>query len=110
MLGKTTGGVAMFAAGILLCLMKPVLNKMVVTSVLLRNVVAPLIAWGLALAAHLLPFYLREAVLTFAMPSASIIVILSNQIKKGEREAASTVFFSTIASIVSMGVLIALTS
>lgn len=110
MLGKTTGGTAMFSAGILLCLMKPVLNRMVITSVAIRNVVVPLGAWGLALVAHLSPFYLRETVLTFAMPSASVIVILSSQIKKGEREAASTVFFSTIAAVFSMGALIALTS
>ncbi|CEF41917.1 hypothetical protein predicted by Glimmer/Critica [Acetobacter senegalensis] len=100
----------MFSAGILLCLMKPVLNRMVITSVVIRNVVVPLGAWGLALVAHLSPFYLREVVLTFAMPSASVIVILSSQIKKGEREAASTVFFSTIAAVFSMGALIALTS
>lgn len=110
MLGKTTGGAAMFAAGILLFLMKPMINKMVITSVFFRNIAAPMVAWGLAIAAHLSPFYLREAVLTFAMPSASVIVILSNQIKKGEREAASTVFFSTVVSIFTMGALIALTS
>lgn len=110
MLGKTTGGAAMFAAGILLCLMKPILNKMVIISVMIRNVIVPVVAWGLAIAAHLSPFYLRETVLTFAMPSASVIVILSSQIKKGEREAASTVFFSTVVAIVTMGVLIAITA
>ncbi|MBS0959004.1 MULTISPECIES: AEC family transporter [Acetobacter] len=110
MLGKTTGGAAMFAAGILLCLMKPVLNSMVLTSVTIRNIIAPVVAWGLAIAAHLSPFYLREVVLTFAMPSASVIVMLSSQIKKGEREAASTVFFSTVASVFTMGALIALTA
>lgn len=109
MLGKTTGGVAMFSTGVLLFLMKPVINKMVITSVMIRNIVAPLCAWGLALMVHLPSFYLREAVLTFAMPSASVIVILSSQIKKGEREAASTVFFSTITAVFTMGALIALT-
>ncbi|MBO1329541.1 MULTISPECIES: AEC family transporter [Acetobacter] len=110
MLGKSTGGVAMFSAGILLCLMRPVINKMVITSVFIRNIVSPLCAWGLALALHLPSFYLREAVITFAMPSASIIVILSSQIKKGEQEAASTVFLSTVVAIFTMGAMIALTA
>ena len=110
MLGRSTGGVAMFSAGILLFLMKPVMNKMVVTSVTFRNILALFCAYGLALAAHLTPFYLREVVLTFSMPSASVIVILSSQIKKGEREAASTVFLSTLVAIFSMGAWIAFTS
>lgn len=41
-----------------------------------------------------------------AIPTASIPVILAVEYKTYEKEAASTLFFSTLISIITMGILI----
>ena len=70
---------------------------------MVRSVFAVLTAVGMP---HAL---LREAVLTMAIPAASIVVILAVQYKQAQREMASSLFFSTVLSIVTLGVFIALT-
>ncbi len=52
----------------------------------------------------------REVVLTMAIPTASICVILAVQYQTAEQEMASTPFFSTILSVVTMGAFIWLTA
>jgi malonate transporter len=49
-------------------------------------------------------------VLTLAMPTASLCVILAVQYQTAEQEMASTLFFSTILSVVTMGAFIWLTA
>lgn len=56
------------------------------------------------------PAVTREAVLTLAIPTASICVILAVQYQAAEQEMASTLFFSTILSVVTMGGFIWLTA
>jgi malonate transporter and related proteins len=45
----------------------------------------------------------REAVLTLAISTASIPVILAVQYQMAEQEMASILFFSTIFSVITMG-------
>jgi malonate transporter and related proteins len=52
----------------------------------------------------------REIVLSIAIPTASICVILAVQYKVAEQEMASTLFFSTIFSVVTMGAFMWLTA
>jgi malonate transporter and related proteins len=51
----------------------------------------------------------REAVLTMAIPTVSIAVILAVQYQKAEQEMASILFYSTIFSVVTIGGFIWLT-
>ncbi|PZP38873.1 MAG: permease, partial [Azospirillum brasilense] len=46
---------------------------------------------------------------TMAIPAASIIVILAVQYQVAEQEMASTLFFSTLLSVLTMGAFIWLT-
>lgn len=110
LLGSATGGAAMFASGILLFFERPMLNAAVLSSVSLRNVAIPVLGWLLAWKLGVSAATLRESVITLSMPAASIIVILSNQIGSGEREASSVLFFSTLGSIVTMAFFIAMTA
>ena len=52
----------------------------------------------------------REAVLTLAIPTSSIPVILAVQYQTAEQEMASTLFFSTVFSVLTMGGFIWLTA
>lgn len=52
----------------------------------------------------------RQIVLTLSLPTASIAVILAVQYQTAAREMGSTLFFSTMFSIATMGGFIWLTS
>lgn len=109
LLGRATGGVALFASGIVLYSRKVALNLVVTLSVLARNIVIPATMWALMLFAGVDAGVTREVVLTLAIPTASIAVILAVQYQTAEQEMASTLFFSTILSVITMGGFIWLT-
>jgi len=110
LLGRATGGVALFASGIVLFSRRVAVNFTVGVSVVARNIVIPAVMWGLALLFGMTADITREVVLTLAIPTASIAVILAVQYRAAEQEMASTLFFSTLFSIVTMGGFIWLTA
>jgi predicted permease len=110
LLGRATGGVALFASGIVLFSRRVAVNFTVGVSVVARNIVIPAVMWGLALLLGMTADITREVVLTLAIPTASIAVILAVQYRTAEQEMASTLFFSTIFSVVTMGGFIWLTA
>lgn len=110
LLGQSTGGVALFAVGVVLFSQKVSLSLPVLINVLCKNVLLP----GLILAAMILlavPAAERGLVaVTLAIPTASIAVIFAVEYKCGEQEMASTLFWSTILSVLTMGVFIWVTA
>lgn len=110
LLGRATGGVALFASGIVLFSRKVSINLPVVLSVVARNLLIPGIMLGGLLLLGASAELTRESVLTLAIPTASIAVILAVQYQTAEQEMASTLFFSTILSVVTMGMFIWLTN
>ena len=109
MLGMASGGVAMFACGIVLAAGKIELNRYVLLFVFLKNIVQPaLVLGGLRWAGYGNPI-LSQAVLTTAIPAMPIVIMFALQYHIKEGEAASAVFFSVMASVITMGVFIALT-
>lgn len=110
LLGKATGGVALFASGIVLFSRRVAVSLPVVVSVAARNLAMPAIVWAGMLALGMTPAVTREAVLTLAIPTASICVILAVQYQTAEQEMASTLFFSTVLSVATMGAFIWLTA
>jgi len=103
LLGGATGGVAMFAAGIVLFSFRVAFNLTVGVAVIARNIVIPAVIWGLMLLLRMEREITREAVLTLAIPTVSIAVIFAVQYQTAEQEMASIVFFSVIFSIITMG-------
>jgi malonate transporter len=108
LLGQSTG-VALFASGIVLFSRRVAISLPTGISVLIRNIIVPTAAWALLLGARIEPETTRKAVLTLAMPTASLCVFLAVQYQTAEQEMASTLFFSTILSVVTMGAFIWLT-
>ena len=109
LLGSTTGGVALFASGIILYAQRVTLSWDVIAIVAARNVIVPGVLWAVLAAVGVSHMVLREAVLTSAIPVASIVVILAVQYKQAQREMASSLFLSNVLSILTMGAFIALT-
>jgi malonate transporter and related proteins len=110
LLGKATGGVALFASGIVLFSRRVAISVATGISVLTRTILGPAITWAALLLAGFAHEPTREVVLTIAIPTASICVILAVQYRIAEQEMASTLFFSTVLSVVTMGGLIWLTA
>jgi malonate transporter and related proteins len=110
LLGGATGGVALFASGIVLYSFRVVFSLTVGIAVIARNIVIPAAISGLMLFLRMGAEITREAVLTLAIPTASIPVILAVQYQMAEQEMASILFFSTIFSVVTMGGFIWLTA
>jgi malonate transporter len=110
MLGHASGGVAIFACGIVLASGRIMLNWHVLFFVFLKNIVQPaLVLGGLRWFGYGNPT-VSEAVLTTAIPAMPIVVMLALEYRVVQAEAASAVFLSVIGSVITMGMFIALTS
>jgi malonate transporter and related proteins len=110
LLGNASGGVALFASGIVLASGKIKANSHVWFLVSLKNILQPtLVLGGLRWVGYGEPI-VSEAVLTTAIPTMPIVIMFALQYRVAQAEAASAVFLSVIGSIVTMGVFIALTS
>lgn len=110
LLGTATGGVALFASGVVLYAQKVAFTPSVGVAVALRNIAVPLAVWGLCLAFGLSAANTESSVLSMAIPTASIAVILAVQYRRAEKSMASVLFISTVASAVTMAGFIVLTS
>ena len=103
LLGQSTGGVALFAVGAVLYAQKVSISKEVIVNVFSKNILLP----GIILFAMFLlglPAVDNGLVsVTLAIPTASIAVIFAVEYKTAEQEMASTLFWSTILSVVTMG-------
>jgi malonate transporter and related proteins len=110
LLGSASGGVALFASGIVLASGKMKANSHVWFLVFLKNILQPaLVLGGLRWVGYGEPI-VSEAVLTTAIPTMPIVIMFALQYRVAQAEAASAVFLSVIGSVVTMGVFIALTS
>ncbi|GAF40497.1 malonate efflux carrier [Agrilactobacillus composti DSM 18527 = JCM 14202] len=102
LLGKASGGVALFASGIVLATRKLRITKNVVLNVFLKNLLFPLIIWACMFALHFPQTVQRIVILTLAIPTATMPTSLAIQYQTAESEMASTQFLSTICSFFTM--------
>jgi malonate transporter len=110
LLSHASAGVAIFACGILLATYKIRIDWTVSLLVLLKNVVQPaLVLGGLVWLGYGGGPIVAKAVLTTAIPTMPIVIVLAVQYQVAEVQASSTLFLSVISSIVTMGVFIAVT-
>jgi malonate transporter len=109
LLGHATGGVSLFAAGVVLASVKISLSKSVVLLVLLKNIVQPALVlvglWAVGIGNTLR----SEAALTTAIPVMPIVVMLALQYRVAQTLAAGALFFSVIASVITLAAFIVVT-
>jgi predicted permease len=109
LLGHASGGVALFACGVVLASGKIKINRYVSFFVFLKNIIEPALVLGsLRWMGYGNPV-VSEAALTTAIPAMPIVLMVALQYRVAQEEAASSVFLSVVGSIVTMGVFIALT-
>jgi malonate transporter and related proteins len=109
LLGQASGGVALFACGIVLASGKIKLNRYVWFFVFLKNIVQPaLVLGGLRWFGYGNPV-ISEAALTTAIPAMPIVIMFALRYRIVQAEAASAVFLSMMSSVLTMGAFIAVT-
>jgi malonate transporter and related proteins len=109
LLGQASGGVALFASGIMPAAYKIKIDRVVLMLVALKNVIQPtLVLGGLLWLGYGAPIR-AEAVLTSAIPTMPIVIVLAVQYHVFESRSSSALFLSVIGSIFTMAAFIALT-
>lgn len=109
LLGQASGGFALFSSGIMLAAYKIKIDRNVLLLALLKNIVQPaLVLSGLLSLGYGTPI-VPEAVLTAAIPTMPLVIVLAVQYRVSEARSSATLFLSMIASIFTMGIFIAVT-
>lgn len=106
LLGKSTAGIALFASGIILFCYKIKITKTVVYMVIVRNLILPGLVWGIILLLDFPKEMIKETIITLAIPSATMGLILSIQYKQSQQLLATSFFISTIFSLLTMALFI----
>jgi hypothetical protein len=109
LLGHASAGVALFAAGIVLAAYKIKFDRHTLLLVLLKNVVQPALVLGGLLFLGFGRPVVPQAVVTTAISTMPITVMLALEYKLGEEHAPSVLLISTLASLFTVGGFIALT-
>ena len=110
LLGHASGGVALFGSGIVLASRTIKVNGHVLFLVFLKNIVQPALVLGCLRGLDYGNPIVSKAVLTTAIPSMPMVILLAVQYRAAEAEVASAVFLSVIGSVITMAAFIALTS
>ena len=94
LLGATTGGISLFASGIILRAQRPAISMPILATTLGKLVVVPGLALVLLPLCGIVGKTRSEAVVSLAMPCVVMLVILSTRYRIAERESASALLVS----------------
>jgi malonate transporter len=110
LLGHASGGVALFGSGIVLASRTIKINGHVLFLVFLKNIVQPALVLGCLRGLDYVNPTVSQAVLTTAIPSMPMVILLAVQYRAAEAEDAAAVLVSVISSVITTAAFIALTS
>lgn len=96
LIGRTTSGISLFVAGLLLAAFSPKLNGVVAVNVILKSIAQPALMLVLIGLLSLSKPLAGEAVVTMALPSAVITPMLAGRYGIYQAEAGSTMLMTTI--------------
>jgi len=108
LIGTATSGVALFALGLVLSGKKLQFGGAVLLNTIFKIALQPAAMLLLALALGVTGVYRREMLLLGALPTASMTAVFAVEYDVYVAESEATILLSTILSVVTLGVLIAL--
>lgn len=109
LIGSTTSGVALFAAGMIIAAYRIRVNLEIVGNVVAKMIAQPIFMALLVLSFSVSQPLAREAILMCAIPTSAFATLLAPRYGVYETECASTLVLATLAMIVVLPVAIALT-
>jgi malonate transporter and related proteins len=98
-IGHAASGVALFVAGLMLAAHKVKLNRVVSINTMLKSLGEPSVMLAFVLMFGLTNLLTAEAVVTVALPAATIATILAGRYKVYESEAASNLILTSFMMI-----------
>ncbi len=107
-IGSASGGMALFNLGLMLAALPLRISLEAVTNVAMKNVLQPALLLGAAFALGMHGALAKEVFLVGVLPSATLIPALAHADKAYEKQAPLTVMASTLFSIVTITVGIAI--
>lgn len=107
-IGKASGGVALFTLGLILGKIKPEFNREILGNVVIKNLVQPALLLGVGLLVGLQEDMLKQAFLLGVLPTATAVPTFALAQKAYAHNAAETVLVSTLTSILTISVGIAI--
>jgi predicted permease len=110
LIGEATSGVALMALGLLLSGQKLRIGWAAAVNVVFKNLAQPVVMGLLAVALGVTGVHRREMILLGALPTASMTAMFAVQYGVYTEESDATILLSTVLSIVTLGVAIALTA
>lgn len=109
LIGTATSGVALFAMGLLLSGQKLRIGLAPAFNVAAKNLAQPAAMWGLAILLGVTGVHRREMILLGALPTASMTAMFAVQYNVYKEESDATILLSTVLSVATLGIVIALT-
>jgi len=102
--------VSLFCLGLIMSSHQLRLSAEVWSNVLLKNVLHPVLMFGICLLFAVEGILEREIILLFALPSATITAMFANDARLYQAEAAASILLGTILSIATFSIAIWLTA
>jgi predicted permease len=102
LIGSTTSGVALFAAGLVTAAHRIHFSREVAGNVIVKMIAQPLVMAGLVMLLAVAPPLSREAILMCAIPTSAFATLLAPRYGIYEDEAASTLVMTTLPINVDM--------
>lgn len=109
LIGSTTSGVSLFAAGLIISAYKVTVTLEIVSNVIAKMIAQPLFAVFLVALFAMKEPLSRELILMCAIPSSAFAVLLAPRYNAYETEAASTLVLTSFAMVAVMPLAIVLT-
>jgi malonate transporter len=109
LMGTATSGTALFALGLVLSAQKLRIGTPAILNVVLKMLAQPAAMWLLAVLLGVSGVYRREMILLGALPTASMTAMFAVQYDVYIAESDATILLSTILSVATLGICIALT-
>jgi predicted permease len=102
LIGSTTGGVAVFAVGLVLASHPVRISSSVLIGSIARVSVQSAILFALLHLLHVVSPFAREALVCCSFPLATVVVLFAARYKAVESEAASMLLVSTLALAITV--------
>ncbi len=102
LIGETAGGTALFTLGVMLSGLTPSLDRSVLSVVLLKNLVQPVLGLGLAFAFGFSGSLSKGIVIAAACPCATASAMLASTYRIDEKSTTAAVVLSNIVGIPTM--------
>jgi predicted permease len=109
-IGSATNGLALFALGLQLSGQRLRIGGASIFNAVFKNVAQPVAMWALALALGMSGEPMRVLILLGAAPTASLNIMFALKYNVGVDETDATILLSTVLSLITVGVAIAVTA